>query len=150
MNVFAHNHGQNSQWENKNTMTNIKWTDDLKRGLTFQDDDHEEAVAMMNALQACSEADLPVLFKQLFEHTKAHLAREDELMDRIGFFAAEVHKGEHVRVLVEMQAFQDKLDAGDIAAVRTYVEETVPDWFLNHLESMDTATAMFARQKGET
>ena len=150
MNVFAHNHGQNSQWENKNTMTNIKWTDDLKRGLTFQDDDHEEAVAVMNALQACSEADLPVLFKQLFDHTKAHLAREDELMDRIGFFAAEVHKGEHVRVLAEMQAFQDKLDAGDIAAVRTYVEKTVPDWFLNHLESMDTATAMFARQKGET
>jgi len=148
--MFTLKYGANSHKDSKKTMTLIKWSDELKRGLAFQDDDHEEAVAVMNALQACSEADLPVLFKQLFDHTKAHLAREDELMDRIGFFAAEVHKGEHVRVLAEMQAFQDKLDAGDIAAVRTYVEETVPDWFLNHLESMDTATAMFARQKGET
>jgi len=150
VNAFAHNHGKNSQWENKNTMTHINWSDDLKRGLAFQDDDHEEAVAVMNALHACSESELPVLFKKLHDHTKAHLAREDELMDRIGFFATAMHKAEHARVLAEMQVFQDKLDAGEIAAVRTYVEETVPEWFINHLESMDTATAMFARQKGES
>ncbi|HEY9079951.1 hemerythrin family protein [Magnetovibrio sp.] len=131
-------------------MTLINWTDELKRGIAFQDQDHEEAVAVMNALHGCAEADLAPLFKKLFDHTKAHLAREDELMDRIGFFAAAVHKGEHARVLAEMQEFQDKLDAGDIDAVRTYVEQTVPDWFLNHLDSMDTATAMFARQMGET
>ena len=127
----------------------IEWTDALKRGLTFQDDDHEEAVAVMNALQTCSDEDLPGLFKQLHDHTQAHLERENELMERIGFFAIAVHKGEHDRVLAEMQEFQDKMDAGEIAAVRTYVEETVPAWFLNHLESMDTATAMFARQQGE-
>lgn len=130
-------------------MTLIKWSDSLQRGLAFQDDDHEEAVALMNALQKCAEEDLPRLYKDLFDHTKAHLQREDELMDRIGFFASEVHKGEHARVLAEMQAFQDKLDAGEIAAVRTYVEEAIPNWFLNHLDSMDTATAMFARQMGE-
>ncbi len=128
----------------------ITWTEDLKRGLGFQDDDHEQAVAVMNALQTCSDAEFPGLFNELHAHTKAHLAREDELMDRIGFFATEMHKNEHVRVLEEMQKFQDKLDSGDIKAVRTYVEETVPDWFINHLNSMDTATAMFARQKGES
>ncbi|OEJ69056.1 bacteriohemerythrin [Magnetovibrio blakemorei] len=127
----------------------ITWTDALKRGIGFQDDDHEQAVVVMNALQTCSDAELPKLFDELHAHTKAHLAREDELMDRIGFFAASVHKGEHARVLTEMQAYKDKLDAGDIQTVRTYVEEIVPDWFVNHLESMDTATAMFARQHGE-
>jgi len=131
-------------------MTLIQWSDDLQRGLSFQDDDHEEAVALMNALQACAEEDLPRLYNDLFDHTKAHLQREDELMDRIGFFASAAHKGEHVRVLAEMQAFQDKLDAGEIAAVRTYVEEALPNWFLNHLDSMDSATAMFARQMGES
>lgn len=130
-------------------MTVIKWTDDLKRGLAFQDDDHEEAVAVLNALRACSDEDLPGLFKQLHDHTKAHLQRENELMERIGFFAMGVHKGEHDRVLAEMQEFQDKMDAGEIAAVRTYVEETVPNWFLEHLNTMDSATAMFARQQGE-
>jgi len=131
-------------------MTIITWSDDLKRGLAFQDDDHQEAVTLMNALQACPEQDLAPLYKKLHDHTKEHLARENELMARIGFFAIGVHKGEHDRVLAEMQSYQDKLDAGDIAAVRKYVEEALPDWFLNHLDSMDTATAMFARQMGES
>lgn len=131
-------------------MTLIKWTDDLKRGISFQDEDHEEAVSLMNKLQSCSNEDLPALYKSFCEHTVAHLLRENELMDRIGFFAIEVHKGEHDRVIAEMNAFQDKLDAGNLADVRTYVTETLPDWFVNHLNSMDTATAMFARQMGET
>lgn len=130
-------------------MTVITWSDELKRGIAFQDDDHEEAVAVMNALQTCTDEELPGLYKKLFDHTREHLERENELMERIGFFAYDMHKGEHDRVLAEMQDFQDKLDAGDLAAVRTYVQETVPDWFINHLESMDTATAMFARQMGE-
>ncbi|MBL4613373.1 MAG: hemerythrin domain-containing protein [Magnetovibrio sp.] len=131
-------------------MTLIKWTDELKRGIGFQDGDHEEAVTLMNALQTCNDDELPDLFVKLHTHTKEHLERENELMDRIGFFAIDVHKGEHTRVLTEMQEFQDKLDAGEITVVRTYVQETVPDWFLNHLDSMDTATAMFAKQHGET
>jgi len=131
-------------------MTMITWSDELKRGIAFQDDDHQEAVALMNALQTCSDEELPVLYAKLFAHTKEHLQRENELMDRINFFATEVHKGEHDRVLAEMQEFQDKLDAGNLAEVRVYVEQAIPDWFLNHLDSMDTATAMFARQMGES
>lgn len=131
-------------------MALITWSDALKRGIAFQDDDHEQAVHLMNALQTCSDEDLPRLYAELHTHTKEHLAREDELMERIGFFAKDMHMAEHARVLGEMQAFQDKLDAGDLAAVRAYVEQAVPEWFLNHLDSMDTATAMFARQMGES
>ncbi len=130
-------------------MTTITWSDELKRGLGFQDTDHEEAVELMNALQECTDEELPGLFEQLFAHTQAHLQRENELMDRIGFFAAAMHKGEHERVLEEMQAFKEKLEAGDIAAVRHYTQETVPNWFIEHLNTMDTITAQFALQVGE-
>lgn len=130
-------------------MTIITWSDELKRGLGFQDEDHEQAVKLMNALQVCSDEELPALFVQLFDHTKDHLERENALMERIGFFATPMHKGEHDRVLAEMQEFKDKLDAGDITAVRHYVQETVPNWFLDHLNSMDTITAQFALQAGE-
>ena len=131
-------------------MPRIQWTADFKRGLAFQDQDHEDAVALMNALQDCSDADLPALFDDLFEHTRAHLERENELMERIGFFAIAMHKGEHDRVLAEMQDFKAKLDAGKLDEVRAYVETTVPNWFLDHLNSMDTITAQFALQAGET
>jgi len=131
-------------------MSLIEWNDSLKRGLNFQDHDHEEAVGLMNALQTCSDEDLPKIFTQHVEHLRAHLERENELMDRIGFFAIDMHKGEHTRVLAETDAMQAKLEAGDIATVRAYVTDALPQWFLEHLDSMDTMTAMFAKQMGES
>lgn len=43
-------------------MTTITWSDVLKRGLGFQDNDHEQAVKLMNTLQECSDEELPALF----------------------------------------------------------------------------------------
>ena len=71
-------------------------------------------------------------------------------MERIGFFAYPMHKGEHDRVLAEMEGVKAQLEAGDLAAVRQYVEVTVPNWFMEHLNTMDTVTAQFALQAGET
>ena len=130
-------------------MTLITWSDALKRGLSFQDADHEEAVQLMNAMQTCPDAELPARFKAHAAHLAEHLARENELMERIGFFAIDIHQGEHDRVLAETAVMQAKLDAGDTAAVRAYVTGPLPAWFLNHLQSMDTITAQFALQSGE-
>ena len=131
-------------------MTKIEWNDTMKRGLGFQDADHEESITLMNAMQTCSDDELPALFAKHVEHLREHLGREDELMERTGFFAKDMHMGEHQRVLAEQDAIQAKLDVGDIAAVRAYVQDDLPNWFLNHLESMDTMTAMHALQHGES
>ncbi|MBL4692094.1 MAG: hemerythrin [Magnetovibrio sp.] len=131
-------------------MSQIEWSDTLKFGLGFQDADHEEAVELMNALQTCCDADLPQVFAHHVKHLTAHLARENELMQRIGFFAMDMHMGEHERVLAETSDIQEKLDAGDIETVRAYVTTTLPQWFMDHLNSMDMMTAQFALQKGET
>lgn len=131
-------------------MSQINWSDVMKRGLAFQDADHEESVALMNAMQSCSDADLPAAFAKHAEHLRDHLQRENELMERTGFFAKDMHRSEHDRVLLETAAMQAKLDAGDIATVRAYVQQTLPNWFLDHLDSMDTMTAMFAQQQGES
>lgn len=131
-------------------MTLIDWDEELKRGIAFQDDDHQEAVRLMNAMQTCSDADLPALFAEHATHLKDHLARENALMERINFFAKEVHMGEHERVLMEIARMQATLADGDIATVRQYVQDDLPNWFLDHLNSMDTMTAQFARQMGES
>ncbi|PHS76858.1 MAG: hemerythrin [Rhodospirillaceae bacterium] len=131
-------------------VTQIEWNDGLKLGLGFQDQDHEEAIALMNAMQTCSDADFPAAFAAHTEHLAAHLARENELMERIGFFAKDMHMGEHERVLAEVADMQAKIDAGDIATVRAYVENDLPQWFKDHLGSMDMMTAQFALQMGET
>ena len=131
-------------------MTEINWSDAMKRGLAFQDADHEESVALMNTMQTCSDADLPAAFAKHAEHLGEHLARENELMERTGFFATDMHKGEHDRVLEETADMQAALDQGDIATVRAYVQQDLPNWFISHLDTMDTMTAMHAKQQGES
>ena len=85
-------------------MTKIEWNESLKRHIAFQDADHQEAVELMNAMQDCSDEELPALFKAHFEHLRAHFTREHELMERTGFFAYDCHAEEHMRVLKELQA----------------------------------------------
>ena len=130
-------------------MTTLAWSDELKRGLGFQDKDHEETINLMYDLKQCTDDELPNLFDQLFVHTNEHFEHENELMERIDFFAISTHKSEHERVLAEMQVLKDRLNAGDIAAVRHYIQETLPMWFLNHLKSMDAITAQLALQAYE-
>lgn len=124
----------------------IDWTADLKVGVDFMDDDHEAFVALLNRLAEAEDAALPALFTELLRHSEDHFAREEELMRRVGFFAYDCHKGEHGRVLAEMRHFQGQLEAGHHAMARAYATEQVPQWFLLHRNTMDAATAAFARQ----
>ncbi|HEY9163140.1 MAG TPA: hemerythrin family protein, partial [Magnetovibrio sp.] len=78
------------------------------------------------------------------------LDRENQLMERIGFFATEVHMAEHARILELLEDVQSQLDAGEVDTVREFVEHDLPEWFLRHLASMDSATAQFAQQRGES
>ena len=131
-------------------MSLITWNNDLKRGIGFQDADHEHAVELMNALQTCSDAELPALFAEHLVHLREHLARENEMMQRTDFFALEMHMDEHEQILKTLDAVQAKLDAGDVAGTRQFVQHDLPEWFLNHLATMDTAAAQVALQRGES
>lgn len=126
----------------------IAWSDDLKVGVAFIDADHEEFLDQLSAAAGATDADFPAHFEALARHTRDHFAREEALMDETGFFAVDVHKGEHRRVLAEVEHFADHLRRGNIAFARAFVIERLPDWFLQHRNTMDQATAAFALQCG--
>jgi hemerythrin len=126
----------------------VDWTDALKVGIDVIDTDHEVFVAEINAAVAASDEDFPTHFAELVEHTRAHFAREEALMDATGFFAAAIHKAEHQRVLAEAGRVADQLEAGDASVARSYVANHLPEWFRQHRDTMDLATASFARQHG--
>jgi hemerythrin len=126
----------------------VDWTEALKVGVEAIDTDHEMFVAELNAAAAAPDTDLPMRFAELVEHTRAHFAREETIMDATGFFAADVHKAEHRRVLAEAERIADRLDAGDLASARAYLAADLPAWFLQHRNTMDLVTASFARQHG--
>ena len=97
----------------------MEWTDALKVGNEVIDTDHEVFVAEVNAAVAASDEDFPKHFAELVEHTRAHFAREEAIMDATGFFATGIHKAEHQRVLAEVARVADRLEAGDATFART-------------------------------
>ncbi|EKV28434.1 putative hemerythrin-like protein [Caenispirillum salinarum AK4] len=126
----------------------MQWTETLRVGVGFIDADHEDFITLLNTAKDASDVEFPAAFQALAEHTRAHFAREEALMDATGFFATDIHKGEHARVLAEVGHFAEHLERGNIAFVRAYVAERLPDWFIQHRNTMDQATAAHAARAG--
>ncbi len=85
------------------------------------------------------------------DHTKAHFARENELMQETGFPAYSIHLNEHETILKQMMdvinAWQNDQDIG---RVEDYVFNLWPIWFDEHVNTMDMITAKFAIMNGYT
>jgi hemerythrin len=77
-------------------------------------------------------------------HTQEHFDRENRLMRKHGFPAYPMHRGEHDRVLLELEALQqDWRQHRDTEVLAVFLFRRWPDWFLSHVASMDRITAEF-------
>ena len=93
--------------------------------LPFINDDHREEGRLLNeladAVKAHRTGAVPVetvlhRLEALFAHTQEHFAREEAAMREVGFPPYPVHKGEHDRVLEEMESEETHFrETGDTA-----------------------------------
>ena len=119
--------------------------------LPFMNDDHREEARLLNeaidAAPAPREGKKPVeavlhAFEALLQHTQEHFGREEEAMRQVGFPPYPMHKGEHDRVIDEMEAEETHFrETGDTGRLLAYLSEAVPAWFVSHIQSMDAVTA---------
>lgn len=122
--------------------------------LDFMNEDHKEATHQINALHATLEKiqqtqieDRETVAQMLtgfYRHNETHFIREQMEMERTGFPAYGCHRGEHERVLEELSSVISEWHNGmTTAALDQYLSSTVTPWFINHINTMDTVTAMF-------
>lgn len=110
-------------------------------GVAEMDATHREFADLAGALAQAGAEDFPVLFESLLAHTRSHFENESRLMRTCRFPAIAEHEGEHQRVLGELTRLQRGIDEGRAAFARAYVREGLPDWFAQHLATMDSALA---------
>lgn len=126
--------------------------------LPFMNDDHAVEARLLNELagsvrdhragKAPVEAVLHA-FEALLAHTQEHFGREEEAMRKVGFPPYPIHKGEHDRVLEELESEGTHFrETGDTGRLWKYVSEAVPAWFGAHIQSMDAITAQFVTMRG--
>jgi hemerythrin len=125
--------------------------------LDFVNADHREEGRLLNEVAAAVDAlesgtgsggDVLARLAALREHTAAHFGREDDAMRRTGFPAFAVHHAEHVRVLAELDdEIRRYASTGDALRMRAWVLGDVPQWFVNHIATMDLVTARFVADR---
>ncbi len=125
--------------------------------IDFMNQTHREEVALVNSLMkklqiAAEEKNdngITEILTQWLAHAEAHFQRENELMLEINFPPYLVHAGEHENALHVMRAVISAWEENkDVQQLSDYVFKQWPEWFQAHVNSMDTATADFAKMKG--
>ncbi len=123
--------------------------------LGFMNRDHAEFVELREAVLVTlarngNAAEVDALLERLLDHTRHHFAEEERLMQETRFPPYAMHKGEHDRVLADMDAHvarwrQDR----DKTTLSDWLEVGLVDWFVSHVSTMDFVTARFIKAQGK-
>ncbi len=126
-----------------------------KVDLDFMNHDHREATGIVNDLLEKLDSDprddeaIAATLEKLLTHNREHFAREEAQMEQFHFPPYPVHKGEHERVLAELEAeLAAWRENGDIDRLKHYAQVTLANWFINHIATMDTITARYIAGAG--
>lgn len=114
---------------------------------------HEQEVEVLNRLLKAIEAYeerkanaqvIDILFDEFIKDVIQHFNFEQGLMEEFNFFAYPVHRAEHDRVLSELRIMKKKWqEERDIETLKDYLEKQFIPWLINHIQSMDTITAIY-------
>jgi hemerythrin-like metal-binding domain len=89
-------------------------------------------------------AEILKYFDEFLNDVINHFTFEQGLMEKYNFFAYPMHRAEHDRVLHELKSLEKMLkEKGDTKTVKDYLENVFKPWIINHVQTMDTVTAMY-------
>ena len=119
-----------------------------KLPIAFMNEDHAHAKSLWRSMQAAM-ADYPAQAAPLaaachafLEHNRAHFAREEAIMQEYAFPPYAIHKAEHDRILIRLAEIASLADAGgSVEELKAAINFEVPNWLVQHVQSMDTVTA---------
>lgn len=109
--------------------------------LPEMDQTHREFAALLGRAQAAPDGELLPILDELLAHTRSHFAHEAEMMAACALGSRNEHEGEHRWVLGELEQMRSRAEKGRFPFVRAYLADGVPDWFRNHLATMDADLA---------
>lgn len=117
-------------------------------GVPLMDEDHARMEAIFARAAEALDADLPALLADVEAETRAHFAREEDLMQSAGVPAFHCHAAQHRLLLAEFARAHDAASRGDMKSLRTLLGHTLPGLITAHVNSVDHVAASFL--KGET
>lgn len=135
----------------KNTHV-LEYEDIPQVAMDAMNDVHREELDIVNKIHSAildkNKERISQLCQQWLEHTEAHFDKENTMMEKYSFPAYHCHRGEHVEALQDLQSIiQDWNDKQDIDVLSSYVRDSWPQWYINHISTMDMVTSAFIKQR---
>jgi len=123
--------------------------------MEFMNEVHEEDLEIINETfrlvlayenepNKSNKENISVQYQKWFHHTVEHFQGEEVKMKALNFPPYAFHKSEHDHTLAQMdEVFRQWNMSNDIKILKTYFIEVLPQWLIQHIQSMDTVTADF-------
>lgn len=132
-------------------MAILKWTEDLRIGITGIDDQHRQLVSLINELHLAveygkgEEVILPVLEK-LHNYANTHFRDEEALLEHHNYPEASGHAEEHREFLARLNELQRQYRS--LKEVLTvHVKNYLRNWFFTHIQIEDMKYKTFLESK---
>ncbi len=129
-------------------MHTVDWSQDMALGVPSMDDAHEALLNEMTDLLTAPDDRFGPAFLSLIARFECDFRDEEMLMEEIDYPGIQGHREQHSRVLGALHHIAPRVMEGDIALGREAVE-LLPQWFLFHLSTMDTALAFALDLEGQ-
>jgi hemerythrin len=121
-------------------MPTTKWSAEMVLGVPEMDEAHEAFLAELGELLTTPDEEFGKAFMAMIMRVERDFRDEEDLMEAIDYPGLQGHCEQHARVLGALHHVAPHVMNGDMALGREAVE-LLPQWFLFHLSTMDTALA---------
>lgn len=124
----------------------IPWTNGMAVGDDMIDHDHRILLALVNQAASPGTSEDPIAIEfvldELLGYTAQHFAREEALIERIGFPDLAEHRRVHQQMLAEVRQLQQRLDAS-APHVGEELAQFLGEWLTRHILVEDLRYAPF-------
>lgn len=121
-------------------MQTIEWSQDMSLGVPEMDQAHKAFLDELAALLTVSDEKFVPDFLTLVARMELDFREEEDLMEDLDYPGIPGHREQHARILGALHHIASRVMDGDIALGREAVA-LLPQWFMFHLSTMDTALA---------
>lgn len=121
-------------------MQTIKWSQDMSLGIKEMDSAHKAFLEDLTELLTTADESFAPAFMRMIDQVEKDFHEEEELMEEIDYPGLQGHRAQHARVLGALHHVAPHVMNGDVSLGRE-AAELLPQWFLFHLSTMDTALA---------
>ena len=130
----------------------IRWTEEMSVGHAGIDNDHRMLIDLINQLAAAERgndrASAEFVIDELIQYTMLHFAREEEVLERLGYPDLARHMASHFALARQVMALRERFANGLSGRLSSEILDFLSGWLSNHILREDMLYAPQIRAAG--